>query len=231
MEMKSQQQSTLSFFNLFDILLDPERAARRLHSNAAWLYPLLIVGLGGIALGLANLPIQARLIESNLPAGLSSEQTENTMRSVLTYQKVGIFPAPLALLLKWALLAWILFMSCVLMEIKATFKHLYCLLAQCSLLIFMQDLTVSAIIRLKGERAQSLADLAPRLGLDLVLTGLSKPMTALIGYFSVFNIWYIVALTLALSCLGACSRRKAFLAATPVWLLPLCLLVGLAWLR
>lgn len=227
--MESQAQSALNFFNLFDILFDPESAARRLHRNAAWLYPLLIVGLGGVALGLANLPLQARLIEANLPAGLSPEQTENAMRSVLSYQKAGVFLAPLALLLKWALLAWILFMSCVLMEIKTSFKHLYCLLAQCSLLLFLQDLTASIIIRLKGAQSLSVADLTPRLGLDLFLTGLSKPMTALIGYFSVFNIWYIVTLTLALSCLGACSWRKAFLAAAPVWLLPLCLMVGLAW--
>lgn len=228
--MEPQAHSSLSFFNLFDILLDPERAARRVHRNAAWLFPLLIVGLGGVALGLANLPLQARLIEANLPAGLSPEQIGNTMRSVLSYQKVGVFLTPLALLLKWALLAWVLFMSCVLMGIRASFKDLFALLAQCSLLMFLQDLTVSIIIRLKGEQLQSVADLTPRLGLDLVLTGLSKPMTALIGYFSVFNIWYIVALTLALSCLGVCSRRKALLAVTPVWLLPLCFLVGLAWL-
>lgn len=55
-------------------------------------------------------------------------------------------------------------------------------------------------------------------------------MAALVSYFSVFNIWYIVALTLALSFLGGCSKTKAFVAVIPTWLLPLSLVVGLAWL-
>jgi Yip1 domain len=229
--METRTQTTeISFFKLFDILLDPESAAQRLNHKAAWLYPLLIVGLGGIALGLANLPLLTRLIEASLPTGLTNEQIEHTLRNARTYQRIGIFFTPVMLLFKWAILAWILFMSCVLADIKVSFKHLFALLAQCSLLLFLQDLTIYIIIRLKGDQAQSIADMTPRLGLDLILTGLSKPMAALVGYFSVFNIWYIVALTLALSFLGGCSKMKAFIAIIPTWLLPLCLVVGLAWL-
>jgi hypothetical protein len=128
-------------------------------------------------------------------------------------------------------MAWILSLSCTLLEIKTSFKTLFALMAQCSLLLFLQDTIVYAIIRLRGTQAQTVAELTPRLGLDLFLSGVSKPVMALIGYFSVFNIWYIVTVTFVLSFLGACSKKKAFFAAIPVWLFPLCLVVGLAWLN
>lgn len=224
------QTSAISFFNLLDILLDPGSVVQRLNSNAPWLYPLLIIGLGGIALGLANLPIMTRIIEGSLPAGLPDEQVQQTMRNFLAYQKAGVMLTPLVVMLKWSFLAAILWMSCVILDLRVSFKHLFALLAQCSLLLFLQDLTIYTIIRLKGDEVQTAADLMPRLGLDLLITGLSKSAMAVISYFSVFNIWYIIILTLALSSLGQCSKRRAFLATIPIWVLPLCLTVGLAWL-
>jgi hypothetical protein len=137
---------------------------------------------------------------------------------------------PLLLLVKWSLSAWILWMSCVITEIRVGYKNLFALLAQCSLLIFLQDLAVYTILRLDGDRVQTVADLMPRLGFDVFITGLSKPVMAGVSYFSFFNLWYIAILTLTLSFLGRVSKWRAFLATIPVWALPLCLAIGIAWL-
>lgn len=230
-EMTSQvQTSESSLFNLFDIFLDPATAARRLNTTISWLYPLLIVGLGGIAIGFASISITRAVIEQGLPAGLPDDQAQQVVESFFKYHNIGIMLTPLLLLVKWSLSAWILWMSCVIAEIRVGYKNLFALLAQCSLLVFLQDLAVYTILRLGSDRVQTAADLAPRLGFDIFITGLSKPVMAGLGYFSFFNLWYIVILTLALSYLGRVSKGRAFLATIPVWFLPMCLTVGIAWL-
>jgi uncharacterized membrane protein YfhO len=93
---------------------------------------------------------------------------------------------------------------------------------------FLQELTAFTVINLRANEPQKLSDLSPALGLDLVLNGLSKPMMALVSYFSVFNIWYIIVLSLGLSFLSGCAKSKAFLATIPNWLLPLGIALGVA---
>jgi hypothetical protein len=220
---------------LIDIFIDPRSSSQRLNARSAWLIPLIATGIAGTILGFANLPILARVLEQNLPAGLSEEQAHQAVTNILFYQKIGYALFPLITFIKWAFLSSLLFMSCVLLDIKVTFKRLFALIAQCALLMLLQDLTVHLIIRLKGSEVGSIAELVPKLGLDLLLhllgQNLDKTLMTIIGYFSIFNIWYIVVLFLSISYLGQCSKLKAFIACIPVWFLPLCFAVGISWMN
>lgn len=215
---------------LVDLLVDPQSAMKRLAGGWTWLWSFFIIGSGAIVLGFAMLPIMLHLVEQNLPLGMSQEQIQESLRMALTYQRIGIMISPVALLLKWALTAGVLFLACVLSDIRTTFRVLFGLVAHCSLITFLQDLTVYAIIKLKGTEVQRLTDLSPGLGLDLLLRGYSKPVMAALSYFSVFTVWYIVIIGVSLSVLTGCSKRRAFVAISPVWLFPFGLTVGLAWL-
>jgi hypothetical protein len=123
----------------------------------------------------------------------------------------------------------------VLLDIRVAFKQLFTLIAQCALLMLAQDLIVHLIIRIRGDEVETIADLIPKLGLDLVLSGfgqtLGKTFMTILGYFSIFNVWYIVVLFVSISYLGKCSKGKAFLATFPVWFFPLCLAIGISWLN
>jgi Yip1 domain len=220
---------------LIDIFIDPRSSSQRLNARSAWLLPLIAIGIAGTILGFANLPILARVLEQNLPAGLSEEQAHQTVTNILFYQKIGYAFFPLITFIKWALLSSLLFLSCVLLDIKVSFKRLFALIAQCALLMLLQDLSVHLIIRLKGSEVGTIAELMPKLGLDLLLDLLGQnfdnTVMTIIGYFSIFNIWYIVVLFLSISYLGGCSKVKAFIACIPVWFLPLCFVVGISWLN
>ena len=219
---------------LFEIFIDPQSASQRLSTPIAWLVPLIVVGITGIVLGFANLPTLTNVLERSLPAGLSPEQVQQTLANFKLFQKIGYALFPLITLIKWSFLSSLLFMSCVILDIKVTFKQLFALIAQCAVLMLLQDLVAHLIVRLRGAEAETIADLVPKLGLDLFLSGFShtlgKTLMTIIGYFSIFNIWYIVVLFLSISYLGRCSKPKAFIACIPVWFLPLCLAVGITWL-
>ncbi|MCI0660935.1 MAG: YIP1 family protein [Acidobacteria bacterium] len=219
---------------LVEIYIDPQSASQRLNTPTAWLVPLTVVGITGIVLGFANLPTLTNVLERSLPAGLSPEQVDQTLTNFILYQKIGYVLLPLITLIKWSFLSSLLFMSCVLLDIKVTFKQLFALIAQCAVLMLLQDLVAHLIVSLRRAEAETVADLVPKLGLDLFLSGFShtlgKTLMTVIGYFSIFNIWYIVVLFLSISYLGRCSKPKAFIACIPVWFLPLCLAVGLSWL-
>src|SRR5215510_11683155 len=219
---------------LVDVFIDPQSASQRLNTLSAWLVPLTVVGIAGIVLGFANLPILTNVLERSLPAGLSPEQVHQTLRNFMLFQKIGYALFPLITLIKWSFLSSLLFMSCVILDIKVTFKQLFALIAQCAVLMLLQDLVAHLIVRLRGAEAETIADLVPKLGPDLLLSGFSqtlgKTFMTIIGYFSIFNIWYIVVLFLSISYLGRCSKPRAFIACIPVWFLPLCLAVGITWL-
>jgi hypothetical protein len=220
---------------IIDIFIDPQRSSQRLNNTSNWLLPLTVVGIVGTILGFANLPIITNLIERNLPAGLSEEQAQRMVANIIFYQKIGYALFPLITVIKWAILSSLLYLACVLLDIRVAFKQLFTLIAQCALLMLAQDLIVHLIIRIRGDEVETIADLIPKLGLDLVLSGfgqtLGKTFMTILGYFSIFNVWYIVVLFVSISYLGKCSKGKAFLATFPVWFFPLCLAIGISWLN
>src|SRR5262245_246051 len=232
-------RSTIEFFRtfelLFEVLIDPKSAASRLNKVSSWLLPWTVVGIVGILLGIETLPILIRVLEGNLPVGLSEDQAHQMITNIIFYQKIGYALLPLITVIKWMVLSSLLFLSCVLLDIKVSFKQLFTLIAQCAVLMLLQDLTTHLIIRLRGTQVETIADLLPKLGLDLILFSfgltLDKTLMTIFGYFSIFNIWYIVVLFLSIAYLGRCSKAKAFIACIPVWFLPLCLAIGISWLN
>jgi hypothetical protein len=211
-----------------DILIDPESAVKRLDGTPAWVWPLLLTSIGAAIIGLAWLPIMLRVLEQSLLLGVPEDQARDILNSFVKYQYVSVALGPLLLLLKVALSTWLLYMSCILLNVRATVRQLFALLAQCSLITLLELLTVYTITRLRGADVQSPVDLMPGLGLDLLIHPASAPLLILIRYASVFNVWYVVVLSLGLAYLSGCSKKKAFAATIPVWLIPLLLNLGLA---
>lgn len=178
-------------------------------------------------IGFINLPLLGRVIGSNLPPGIPEEEIKRTIESILRYQRIGVYLTPVGVLLKWLCLSASLFMSCILLDLKADFKHLFGLVSQCGLITFLQELANFLIIRARGGLIRTIDDLSPRLGLDLILTGLGKPLMLTLNYFSIFNLWHIVILTFGVASLCHCTKLRAFVATIPTWLLPLAFALSL----
>ena len=52
-------------------------------------------------------------------------------------------------------------------------------------------------------------------------TNVHGPLLAILNFFSIFQIWYLVVLTFGLAYLTKSTKGKAFAAITPAWLVPL----------
>jgi len=82
------------------------------------------------------------------------------------------------------------------------------------------------ILESKGE-VSTMAELRPALGIDIFLPeGTNKLVTAFLGYFSVFEIWWIVMMVLTYSLAFRVTKGRAFLAILPLILLSILLRVG-----
>jgi hypothetical protein len=226
--MEVTQVIKQSILGLIDIFVDPESAVRCFDRKTAWALPFCIVGTGNILLGLASLPILVRVVGNSFPVGTPEDQVHEIIDSIVKYQYIAIFLGPVGLLARWLFWALVLYMSCMLFDMDVTFDKLFSLIAQCSLITLLQDLVVFIIVKAQGDEIQTIADLSPKLGLDLLITTNNKAIMTIVKYFSAFNIWYIVVLVLGLSYLSGSSRMKALAATIPIWFLQIGLLVELA---
>jgi hypothetical protein len=85
---------------------------------------------------------------------------------------------------------------------------------------------------MRGDEIQTVEELRPSFGLGLFFhEGIGKPALAVMDYFSIFTIWYVVILSLAVACLTGSSKGKGFAAAAPAWLIGLLLVVGISFLQ
>lgn len=225
------QTTAAQGFGLIDIFIDPESAAKRLHAWGAWVWPLLAVGIGGVVIGFNLLPVTMKVVERSLPPGYPPEQVPEMLANIVKYQRIGILVGAVVMPLKWLFTAGLIYMCCMLLNVNAKLKALFALVAQCSLIMLLQSVTAFFIIMLKGDNVQTVNDLSPGLGLDLLVRPESLPLMTLISYFTVFNLWHLIIIGLGLHYLSGCSKKRAFAATAIVWVLPLIVSVGLAGLR
>ncbi len=218
-------QTTL--INLCDIVLDPKSVVDRLSHRSAWLYPYLITVTGTIVIGAASQPLLNKVIEAGLPLGIPDDQARQAIDSIVRYRRVGLYLCPLGIPLKWLASTALLFISCLMLDIRVAFKDLFALISQCGLIILFQELILFVIAGLKGDQVRTVEDLSPKIGLDLLFSTSSRPVLLALNYFSIFNLAYILILTITLAKLGRCSTIRAFLATMPNWLLPLGFGLGL----
>lgn len=203
------------------IVIDPAAAVKRMHGKWPWLLPFLILAVAGMAFALMVGPIGVRITQLNPPEGVTAEQLEKSMGMTTMIQRVMALASPLFVLLKLSVIGGLMTALSSMMDVKATFKNMFTLVAYCSLISVLQIVASAVVIMSKANQLTNLTQLQPPFGLDLVFTETSKPVWAIMNYFSIFTIWYLVVLVFAYAFMTGASRSKAVMAVTPAWLIPL----------
>jgi hypothetical protein len=217
---------------MLNIFIDPAAAVVQVRRKLSWLWPLLIASVITVTLQYLLIPTTLRIMQLNPPGGLTAEQLERSMGVIQMTQKIGVFAAPLLMAGMLALGAAILLAACSLLGMPARFRDLFSLGCHCSLISMLQQIAGFVVVRMKGDEIQTLEELQPSFGLGLFIhDGISKPVMAVLNYFSIFTIWYIIILGLAVAYLTGSSKGKGFAASAPTWLLGLLFYVGIAYLR
>jgi hypothetical protein len=209
--------------------IDPQGAARRVFHKWFWIGPLIVFSIVSITASYLMMPMVQHVLEvSPIPAGSTPEQYQRAMEMGLTFQRIGMYFSPLIVGVIMALQALVIFATCSILTLEVKFRWLFNLVAGCSLIQALASIASLVILKAKRE-VSTMAEMRPALGLDIFLPeGTSKYAIALLGYFSVFEIWWIVMMVLIFSAAFRVSKGKAFAAILPLIVLSIVLRVGVA---
>lgn len=209
--------------------IDPQGAARRVFHKWFWIGPLVIFSIVTVTANYLMMPMVQHVLEvSPIPAGSSPDQYQRGMDMALTIQRIGMYFSPLVVAFILALQALVLLATCSVLTIDVKFPWLFNLVAGCSLIQVLASIASLAILKGKGE-ISTMPELRPALGLDIFLPeGTNKYAAAFLGYFSIFEIWWIVMMVLVFSAAFRVSKGKAFAAILPLVAVSILLRMGAA---
>lgn len=201
---------------MFSFYVDPAGAARRVHHRWFWVGPLILVSVVSIIAGIIRIPVVEHAMETmQMPGNANPEQ----LATIMKWQRILVWIAPVGAALVYAFDALILFASAAVMSVKGTFRSYFNLVAGLSLISMLALIAGTVVLKTKQE-ITSMAELQPALGLDIFMPeGSSKYLTAFLGYFSVFELWWVAMAVLIISHAFRVTKGKAFAV-----VLPLCLL-------
>lgn len=210
---------------MFNFYIDPAGAARHVHHKWFWVGPLILVSVVSLIAGIIRIPIAEHAMEAmQMPGNATPEQ----LATVMKWQRVAVWATPVFQALGYAVVALILFATASVLSVKGTFRSYFNLVAGLSL-ISMLGLVAGTIILKTKQEINSLAELQPALGLDIFMPERSnKYLTAFLGFFSVFEIWWIVMAVLIISYAFRVDKGKALAVVLPLTLLGLIFRVVMA---
>ena len=215
---------------MFAFFIDPSAAARRVHRRWFWIAPFAVVIAISIVAGILLEPI-VRQVSATLPMrpGATPAQQQRAIEIGIAAQRIF---TPISVAIMILVQALIVYGTAVAFTIKAKFREFFNLLAGCSLIsIALTSIASIIVLRSKGE-VSSIADLTPALGLDIFLPdGANRFLAGILGYFSIFQLWWIVMIVLIISAAFRVSKGKALAIVTPLILLGLVMRISLTIFR
>jgi hypothetical protein len=213
--------------------IDPNGAARRVFHKWFWVGPIVVGSIVTAITIYMRMPLVHHVLEVGpTAANAPPDQYQKAIEMSMLVQTISMYLSPLLVLgIVFIQSAIVLGMSSVL-NVKSGMRSLFNLLAGCGLIGALEALASLLIVKAKGEPS-TMAELQPPLGLDIFLSeGANKFVLATLGYFSVFQIWWIVMVALVFSAAFKVKKSTAFAAIAPLVVLGLLLrLVGAAFRR
>lgn len=216
---------------MFNFFIDPGGAAKLIRHKWFWVGPILLVSIVTVVTTYQMLPFIIHVIEVSPPPGNMDAATyQQSLPRIIGFYKLLPFIAPFIAVIMTLIAALVLFGTCAVMQIKTKFLWLFNLIAGAGLISMLQAVAMVLVLKGKGE-VSSQAELQPPLGLDIFMPeSMSKVVLAFVGFFTPFQVWYIVMLGLTFAVAFKVSKGKAFGAISPLILLLLVFkLVGAAF--
>jgi hypothetical protein len=211
---------------IFSFLFDPESAARRVHTKWFWIGPLILFSIISVIASLVIMPMARHVMEiAPLPQGSTPEQFQKGLSIALLVMRVTMYLAPVVAALIFAIQTAVLLGMSAATSVHATFRQLFNLVTGCGIIQGLSALAGVVILKAKGE-VSTQAELRPALGLDIFLPeGTNKVLMGVLGYFSVFELWWIVMIALIYSAAFRVSKVKALVVVLPLVLFSILLRV------
>jgi hypothetical protein len=217
-ENPSAASGILGMFNAF---VDPQGLAKAAKAKLFWLWPLIVVSIIFIVFGYLMMPYtlqlgEVRLAQQNVPP----ERLENARNMTRTITQAIVYVVPVFIVLFTMLGAWLVGVTGSMVGLRAKFRDIFSIMMGTSLIASLQYIATYIVLRSKGDEITSQEQMTPAFGLDIFIPA-HGVLLAILNFFSIFQIWSLVILALALASLAGASKGKAFAAITPAWVIPL----------
>jgi len=211
------------FLGMFNAFVDPGGLAKAARSKMFWLWPLILVSIVTIVVLYLMSPYslqvaEARMAQQNIPA----ERMDQARHMAELITKVIPIVAPIGFVVVLVILSALVNLASSMVGLRTKFRDVFSLMAACSLITCLQTIASLVVLRVKGDEITSQEQMTPPFGLDIFIPA-HGALLATLNFFSIFQIWYLVILGLALAYMSGASKGKAFAAITPAWLIPLIL--------
>lgn len=205
---------------MFNAFVDPAATAKAARAPLSWLWPLLILCIAVSLLTVFTGPLSINIMRQN-QAGVPQQQLEQTIHFMEVSAKFTPFIAPIIVVLFSLALAGLVTLTASMLSMRTKFRDIFALMNLCSMISVLQIVATYFVLNAKKDELASMQQLQPPFGLDIFFSELKGPLFAILNFFSLFQVWYLVIFGLALAYLASSSKGKAFAAITPVWLIPL----------
>jgi hypothetical protein len=206
---------------MFNAFVDPGGLAKAVKAKLFWLWPLILLSIIFSVVGYLMIPYALQLGEVRMAQqSIPPERLENARNMTRMITQVFVYVVPVFLVLFTMLSAWLVGVTGSIVGVRAKFRDIFSLMMACSLIGALQYIATYIVLRTKGDEITSQEQMNPAFGLDIFIPAHGVPL-ALLNFFSIFEIWSMVILALALASLAGSSKGKAFVAITPAWLIPL----------
>ncbi len=224
------------FIGMLNAFVDPVGTAKRVPAPLSWLWPVITLSIIYVVFGTLMLPYTLALVDLRMTQQMSQnnapvEQIERARSITHTITQFTVPATPLIIIGLLALFAWLVSAMGSMAGLRAKFRDIFSLMAACALIPALQYIATYIVVHVKGDEITSQEQLTPPFGLDIFLQNIHGALFALVNFFSIFEIWYLIVLTIGLAYLGKVTKGKALFAITPAWLVPLVLRVVQAMLQ
>lgn len=214
---------------LVEVTHAPELAFTRNLEGPSYVVPLCFLGLGFVLLAFLQAPLSLQWVQRQMQAaGSPPAQVADGIAMMSRSLGWGAAVVPLLLFIKWLLFAAILWLTSQLFLADLGFSRVLSIVAYSYPPILLRDVVILFILWMQGEAAFNRPDtMNAAIGLNLLLPQLRLPWSMLAGNINLFEIWYVILLTLGISKVAGTRWRKALALTLPNWLFALLLQFGL----
>lgn len=207
---------------MMNVFVDPAETARRAPSRLSWLWPVVVLCIVYAIMGYLMKPYSTQLMEAKVAEqSIPADRLERVQAVSRIVSNVMLVLTPVMIVAFIALWSWLIKVIYSIMDVRSRFHDVFSLVAACSLIPMLQFIANYIVLRVKGDTITSAEQLMAPFGLDIFFQGVKGVAFAILNFFSIFQIWYLVVLVIGLAYLTRSSKSKALVAITPAWLIPL----------
>jgi hypothetical protein len=202
-----------------EVIHAPESAFARSLDGPSYLLPLCVLATSFVLLSLVQAPFHVQWIQHQMQvAGASQNQVAAGVAMMQKSQRWATIAVPVLLFLKCFLFALVLWLVSQLFLAGIGFSRVLSVVAYSYIPMLFRDAVILFILWIRGTEAlNNPTGLNVAIGLDLLLPHVRMPWSALAGNINVFELWFLLLLTVGISRVGAIHWKRTLAMTLPSW--------------